>query len=681
MSEAALRRQVERIAAELARTQAEVQTLRRAARRPQLGDSSIDSGALEVRDPGTGATRLRLGYQPDGTVGVISEGGDPPPVPAGLVVEGIPAGLSVTWNATLSGDGDLPGDFDHVNVHVSEQDGFTPDEGTFVGTITRAGGSLPVAPLEVGTTYYVRLVGVTTSGVQGEPSAQASGVPEAVGGVPGPGSITETEIADDAISTPKLQAEAVTALKIAANAIEAGHILAGAVTAAKLESDLVLGTRIIAGSPGGARVELDDTGIRGYTDADELAFVIDDTGDAIFSGDIVGSEISGSRFLMGSAPGPHGTIEQTPNGVQVSVQSDTMQAALAAFTTQALFGAVSDAGNPSSPQTAFAALSDQVVFAVNSSASQEDWKPSVAGSAFPHLAQLVVWSRRNDLGAPRASLVATETRAEGAWTSGSGATVQVIARADWTGISVTPENSTVGQPPAVPGFVYGFRRGSTDAPTLSLQSPMSESGPGAERRSIIHVEGANTTRPHTVINHAARHHYLQGELVSGSTDTTTDGVVELAPTHSLSAPRHAPVRTDMAAQPTASGDGNFHDFTTGQMPAVAFKTGWSGRARVTITMCGINNNTNASTIALGFRLSGAGTVPASLQRAAMVRSMGSGSATTAGRQQSVTVYLDLAGNAGYTLTPMWRISGSTPWSSHQLFDLNYQNSIVVEPLL
>jgi len=323
VSEAALRRQVERIAAELARTQAEVQTLRRAARRPQLGDSSIDSGALEVRDP-EGATRLRLGYQPDGTVGVISEGGDPPPVPAGLVVEGIPAGLSVTWNATLSGDGDLPGDFDHVNVHVSEQDGFTPDEGTFVGTITRAGGSLPVAPLEVGTTYYVRLVGVTTSGVQGEPSAQASGVPEAVGGVPGPGSITETEIADDAISTPKLQAEAVTALKIAANAIEAGHILAGAVTAAKLESDLVLGTRIIAGSPGGARVELDDTGIRGYTDADELAFVIDDTGDAIFSGDIVGSEISGSRFLMGSAPGPHGTIEQTPNGVQVSVQSDIM---------------------------------------------------------------------------------------------------------------------------------------------------------------------------------------------------------------------------------------------------------------------------------------------------------------------------------------------------------------------
>lgn len=306
MSEAALRRQVERIAAELARTQAEVQTLRRAARRPQLGDSSIDSGALEVRDPDTGATRLRLGYQPDGTVGVISEGGDPPPVPTGPVVEGIPAGLSVTWNATLSGDGDLPGDFDHVNVHVSEQDGFTPDEGTFVGTITRAGGSLPVAPLEVGTTYYVRLVGVTTSGVQGEPSAQASGVPEAVGGVPEPGSITETEIADDAISTPKLQAEAVTALKIAANAIEAGHISAGAVEADKLAAVLVLASRIVAGDPAGARVELNSEGLRAYSSVGALTVAVDaETGDAVYTGTITGSQIVGSSLLVGDETADH----------------------------------------------------------------------------------------------------------------------------------------------------------------------------------------------------------------------------------------------------------------------------------------------------------------------------------------------------------------------------------------
>lgn len=658
MSEAALRRQVERIAAELARTQAEVQTLRRAARRPQLGDSSIDSGALEVRDPETGATRLRLGYQPDGTVGVISEGGDPPPVPTGPVVEGIPAGLSVAWDASLAGEGDLPGDFDHVNVHVSEQDGFVPDEGTFVGTITRAGGSLPVAPLEVGTTYYVRLVGVTTSGVQGEPSAQASGVPEAVGGVPGPGSITETEIADDAISTPKLQAEAVTALKIAANAIEAGHILAGAVTAAKLESDLVLGTRIIAGSPGGARVELDDTGIRGYTDADELAFVIDDTGDAIFSGDIVGSEISGSRITIGAAPGNVGAIEATSGVVRTRVTASTGQhAQISADTGRAEFTAWADFNTAGGPAGGIIAVPEQVALTLQSEIGDFS-KP---------------WTEQNAL----------PGQAKSHWSSGNGSEVVIRALPDYSSIMLTAPPATDPNDAQNAGYIF-TQRYADDIAAASIQGPVWSSGSGPERgkRSMLHLEGARPDRPHTRASHsAARHLFQQQYDMHANVRDTADGVVELASTHSISAPRHAPVRTDMAAQPTASGDGNFQDFTTGQMPEVAFKTGWSGRARVTITMCGINNNTNASTIALGFRLSGAGTVPASLQRAAMVRSMGSGSATSSGRQQSVTVYLDLAGNADYTLTPAWRISGSTPWSGHQLFDLNYQNSIVVEPLM
>lgn len=46
--------------------------------------------------------------------------------------------------------------------------------------------------------------------------------------------ITETDIADDAISTPKLQANAVIAEKIAALAVEASHINAGAINASKL---------------------------------------------------------------------------------------------------------------------------------------------------------------------------------------------------------------------------------------------------------------------------------------------------------------------------------------------------------------------------------------------------------------------------------------------------------------
>ena len=48
------------------------------------------------------------------------------------------------------------------------------------------------------------------------------------------GTITSTQIADDAITTPKLAANAVTAAEIAANAIISDKISAGAITAAKL---------------------------------------------------------------------------------------------------------------------------------------------------------------------------------------------------------------------------------------------------------------------------------------------------------------------------------------------------------------------------------------------------------------------------------------------------------------
>lgn len=47
-------------------------------------------------------------------------------------------------------------------------------------------------------------------------------------------SITETQIANDAISTPKLQANSVTANQIAANSVTASKIIAGAVTADKI---------------------------------------------------------------------------------------------------------------------------------------------------------------------------------------------------------------------------------------------------------------------------------------------------------------------------------------------------------------------------------------------------------------------------------------------------------------
>ena len=60
--------------------------------------------------------------------------------------------------------------------------------------------------------------------------------------------ITETKISNDAISSPKLQANSVIAGKIAANAVTANTIAAGAVIAGKIGADAVTANEIAAGS-------------------------------------------------------------------------------------------------------------------------------------------------------------------------------------------------------------------------------------------------------------------------------------------------------------------------------------------------------------------------------------------------------------------------------------------------
>lgn len=670
----------------LARMQREIDDLKRGTRTPQLPHSALGPGQHIAIVDTEGRTAGRIGYQPDGGIGIVPDPGtgDPPPRPSTPQVAGGPSGVIAVWDGRLiddDGDLPLPSTFDHVSVHVIEGDdeAFEPTAATFVGTIPRAGGAFPVVPLPVGQVHTVRLVAVTTSGVEGAPSEAATGTPEAVGGVPEPGSITEVELADDSVTAPKVRAEAIEAWHIVAQAIETGHLQAQAVTAAKLAAEIVLASRLIAGNPGADRVEIDGDGLRGYNDNNELIFAIAD-GDAVFSGTVTGSEITGSRILMGAAPDPHGAVEETPTGVQVRVQHGGHLAQLRAAADQANFLAVRDSANPSTPAAGFSTTPTGVQFVLDSSLSSADGLPSVTGHASATSAQLALWSVRNSLTDARAVHIATPGGASSLWEADSGAAVQAVAQPSWSGIFTTPEDSTAGQPIAAPGSIYAFRRAATDAPTLSFQSPMSETGPGAGRRSIIHVEGANTARPHTIINSAARRHYLQGEVVDGATDTA-DGVVELASTHSLYAPRHHTTRTDMEAQPTQNSvGGQYVDFTISQMPSRTFTTSWSGLTRIIIQMCGINYRTDAATIALGFRLSGTGAVPAALARSAMARS--AGPAATAGRPAFQVVDLDLVGNATYTLTPAWRISGNNwPWGEMHSFDLSYQNSIIIEPLM
>lgn len=614
---------------EISRLSAKVDSLQRGQRTPQLAHSSLEEGqTIEARDE-TGATRQLIGWLPDGTVGMVTEGGDPVSAPTEPTVTPSLGGLRVTWDGLLDGDTAIPGDFDHMAVHVSTTSGFTPSAATYVGGIRRAGdgGMLPVVPLPY-VPHYVVLVPVTTGGVQGTPSAEATATPLQTSGI-----------------------------DLEADSVEAVHIQAGAVEADKLEAILVLASTIIAGIPGAARVELDEDGLRGYNELNELVFAIDASGNAVFSGNITGSEISGSRMTIGSS-GNTGVIEDVSGTVRLLVDSsDGPRAEMRASATQSVFAVWADPDTPEMPTGGVLAQDDKVVFYAHS-VEGDPTSPWTEQTAFPGEAR---------------------TR----WSSGDGSEVQVRALPDYASILLSAPPATDPDDAQSAGFLFAQRYSANDIAAVSMQGPVWEDDTGPEHnlRAMIFVEGARPERAYTRVVYAAKRHRVQGESLGSVYDETSDGVLELVDTHSILAPRHAPVRTDMVTQPTASGDGNFQDFTSGQMPDFTFTTGWSGRTRVTITMCGINNSTNASTISLGFRLSGAGTVPASLTRAAMVRSTGAGSATNAGRKQTETVYLDLAGNSTYTLTPVWRISGSTAWSADQKFDLNYQNSVVVEPLM
>jgi hypothetical protein len=174
--------------------------------------------------------------------------------------------ILATWTRNTEAD------ISHYEVQLAVDAGFgTPTTFIAEGAITT------ISPLPAGT-YYIRVRAVDRSGNQGDWSASDSDAAlEVVDGI-GPGDITETEIADDSISTPKLQALAVEASKIAADAVIASKIAAGAVETAKLDADAVTAEKLAA-------IELEVGKYIesfGYT-ANEEGWHIDADGDAEFN--------------------------------------------------------------------------------------------------------------------------------------------------------------------------------------------------------------------------------------------------------------------------------------------------------------------------------------------------------------------------------------------------------------
>lgn len=154
----------------------------------------------------SGATRIILGQQSDGTVTVKEVNGSAPATPDAPTVAGGILGLVVGWDGLLGGAQPLS-DFLYVQVHCSVASGFTPSASTLIGTMN-AGGLFGIGGLTAGTTYYVKLVAVNRSRVSSAATAQVTGVPTSVPASIPPGSVPGTAITTGTITTTQIAASA-----------------------------------------------------------------------------------------------------------------------------------------------------------------------------------------------------------------------------------------------------------------------------------------------------------------------------------------------------------------------------------------------------------------------------------------------------------------------------------------
>lgn len=332
--------ELRRIATHIIELQGRVDLVEKAHRTTQLAQSTIEGGALTVRDS-SGIPRGYYGVQPDGTVGVRAVNGPPPPKPNTPEMVGAMDGVLIKWNGTFVSA--RPGDFTFVNAYVSGAGpGFIEGPSNLVTQFTEA-GEFPVTNLGGGGTYWGRLVAFNTSGKRSEASFTASATSQQVvaaevldgiidaaalasGAVTAAAlaanAVTATAIAPDSVSspkiiaggiqainmavgsvdagaivagavtTPKLAALAITSDKIDVNAINATHISAGAVTANKLEATLVLASRIVAGNPGGDRSEMNPTtGFEIWRGGSRIVH-LNPAGDSRFEGRLVAGSVS-----------------------------------------------------------------------------------------------------------------------------------------------------------------------------------------------------------------------------------------------------------------------------------------------------------------------------------------------------------------------------------------------------
>lgn len=196
----------------------------------------------------------------------------PPPIPSAPTLTSKLGTIRVEWDGLGSIGEVMPADFAYAEVHMSTISGFAPSTSTLVAKIIGRGYAI-ATNLTPATTYYVRLVGVDTSGNASNPSAVSSINPVFITGA-------------------DIEANSITANNIAAGAID-GQVITGAVIQTAWPE-----------SQGGQnnRILLDSSRLEAYDLAGNPTFTVQTAdGSVSLTGTInTGSAIYGSSFYGGS---------------------------------------------------------------------------------------------------------------------------------------------------------------------------------------------------------------------------------------------------------------------------------------------------------------------------------------------------------------------------------------------
>lgn len=223
----------------------------------------------------------------------------PPPTPSTPTTEARLGTVTLCWDGLTDMLLLMPKNLDRVEIHRSQEAGFTPTESTFYGYI-RGASCTPVTDQPYNSVWYYRLVAVNTRGERSAPSAAVSAVTVPLVDTDIIGKIIDgANIVDGSINAADaIIANTITGALIQALAIKAGHLdansvttpalAAGAITAEKLAALLVLAGTMASGTTG-RRWEADVEGIRLY-DADGSLLInlpTDINTPATFKGDVV----------------------------------------------------------------------------------------------------------------------------------------------------------------------------------------------------------------------------------------------------------------------------------------------------------------------------------------------------------------------------------------------------------